>query len=308
MKEPIRLLSLFVCVVIILVDSGCAHDKRRGSGASGAYADPAIWISTAEAHERQGDLQRALFEYRVARSLDKQDAAIDRAISRLEKHIAEKTRQLMKLGKKAVRQGKLSRARQRYLETLSLDPNHKAALAALRKLDERSSKRSMEKKVTLSQRNSKRRGKRQKGSAHEYEEEAYTYSRQAILQAGDRPANILAFIEELEKHVKKYPRDQELRRLLSKTLMGQAEKSYRAGKYNDTLNHLERAEKAASGDKTKINTITKTRKEFAKGLYIKGVRSSRKEPKQALIYWEQALKFDPQDKRTRLRIQNMQTM
>ncbi|MCU7906319.1 MAG: hypothetical protein KZQ76_10855 [Candidatus Thiodiazotropha sp. (ex Epidulcina cf. delphinae)] len=265
-------------------------------------------MSAAETHQRRGDLQQALFEYRVARTLVKQDTDIDNAIRRLEKHITEQTEQLTKRGKGAMRQGKTSKAGRLYLETLSLDPNHKDALAALRKLDEESSKRAMERKVALSKRNGTGRGRRQKKGLQGYEEEAYTYSRQAILQTENGPGNVREFIKELEKHIQKYPHDLALRRLLSKTHVKQAKKTYQAEKYDRTLNYLEKAERAVNGDKTKINAIARVRKEFAKALYIKGVRSSREEPEQALRYWKQALKFDPEDKRIRLRIQNMQRM
>ncbi|MCU7863579.1 MAG: hypothetical protein KZQ92_06345 [Candidatus Thiodiazotropha sp. (ex Lucinoma borealis)] len=296
-----------IWVTVILLGSGCAIDSKRVKGSSGGYGDPKTWVAAAETHEKQGDLQGALFEYRVARALAKQDPVIKKSIKRIESQISKRTKKMIARGNKAVRQGKTSKARRHYLETLGLEPNNKDALEAMRRLDEKSSRRSMERKVALSQRNYKSRRKKAKNN-NGYGDETYTYSRQAILQAGSRPASIDELIKELKKHIAKYPNDLEMRSLLSKTRIGQAEKSYQAENYSDTLSYLEQAESAVNGDRKKLQTIIKIRKEYGKGLYIKGLRSSRSEPKQALKYWEHALKFNPDDKRTQLRIQKINTM
>ncbi|MCU7931140.1 MAG: hypothetical protein KZQ90_10095 [Candidatus Thiodiazotropha sp. (ex Codakia rugifera)] len=306
MKVTAFLIASFSATVILL-GSGCAVDSKRVKGSSGGYGDPKTWVAAAEAHEKQGDFQGALFEYRVARTLAKQDSEIKQSIKHLESQISKRTKKLIAQGNKAVRQGKISKARRLYLETLGLEPINKDALEAMRRLDEKSSRRSMQRKVAISQRNYKSRRKKAKAN-NGYGDETYTYSRQAILQAGNRPADIDGLIKELEKHITKYPNDLEMRSLLSKTRMGQAEKSFQAENYSDTLNYLEQAESAVNGDKKKLQTITKIRKEYGKGLYIKGLRSSRSEPKQALKYWEYALKFNPNDKKTRLRIQKINTM
>ena len=304
MKRSVRRFALFVLVFLIL-GYGCARNESAMKR-DGSYASTATWIRAAQVHEHQGDLQQALYKYRIARTVSGQDPAVTGEIKRLQNRIALKTGKLAASAKQAQSERKYGRARSLYLEILSLEPKHREALAGLRQLDERNSKRKMRKKIALSRRNrtSKPAAKQSRG----YDDEGYAYSRQAILQAESRAADVDAYIKELEKHVLKYPKDRELSSMLLNTRMVQARAAFQAETYQQSLHHLREAERVFGNEAEVLGKLSLARKEFAKALYLKGVRSVRSDRANAVKLWEAALMFDPEDKRTRLRIQNIDTM
>ena len=304
MTGSVRYFALFVTVLFML-GCGCARDNSSVKPAE-SYASTATWIRAAEAHEREGDLQQALYKYRIARTVSDQDATITREIERLQNRIAVKTANLTASAKKAQSERKYGQARRLYLEILSLEPKHQEALAGLRGLDERSSKRNMRKKIALSRRN--RTNKPEATESRGYDDESYAYSRQAILQTESRAADVATYIKELEKHVTKYPKDTELRSMLLNTRVVQARAAFQAETYQQSLHHLREAERVFGNDKGVLDELSGMRKEFAKELYLKGVRSVRSAPASAVKLWEMALEFDPGNKRTQLRIQNIDAM
>ncbi|MCG7875918.1 MAG: hypothetical protein JAZ17_09685 [Candidatus Thiodiazotropha endolucinida] len=307
MMQSSTLLSSLLLSVCLLLHGGCSSYPSSKGAKSGNYGNPTIWLNAAEAHENRGDLQSALFDLKVARTVSARDTKINAAIQRVEAKIAAQSKKKMNQGKRAVRQGKLNKARRYYLEVLGLNPKHKEALAAMRKLDERASKASMKKKVAVSNRNYNNRTKRSK-LAKGFEEEAYIYSRQEILQAEDKQANPAEYLKEIETHLKKFPKDKEVRDLLSKTLLIHANTAFEEEKYNDALGYLEQAERAFNGDDKRLKKIQQQRKAYGRALYAKGVRSSRADPGHAIKYWEYALKFDPDDKKSSLRLRNSKSM
>ncbi len=307
MKANRRLLFYPLLLASLLIISACATKGTKGGLVSGSYGKPSTWLKAAAEHERKGDLQRALFDLRVARTVSRKDGKINAAIERVQAKIAAQTKKQMKQGAQALRQGKLTQARNHYLRVLSLDPKHEAALAAMRRIDKRNSKAKMETKVAMSLRNYRKSAKSRK-LAKGFHEEAYTYSRQTLLQPDDPPADVESYIKEIETHLKKFPKDAEVRELLANTYIKQAGIAFQEEKFSQALNSLEQAERASNGDAKRIKNIRMQRKSYGKALYIKGVRSSRDEPQHAIKYWEYALKFDPDDKKSRLRLRNIQSM
>ncbi|MEW8507077.1 MAG: hypothetical protein AB2598_10245 [Candidatus Thiodiazotropha sp.] len=306
--HPTALLSCLLLIAILLLGSGCSTNRTtKGAVSVGEYGKPATWLRAAEERERKGDLQAALFNLKLARTVTRQDRDIDREIKRVEAKIDSQSGKLMKRGKQAVSQGQFAKARRHYLRVLSLNPKHKPALEAMRELNERTSKASMKKKVARSISNYNNRAKKKK-LAKGFHEEAYIYSRQELLQADDKSLDPRAYIEEIEAHLKKYPKDKEVRGLLSKTLQKQIDNAFESGNYSDALRYLEKAEQAFISDAKRLEKIQKQRKAYGKLLYIKGVRSSRDEPEHAIRFWEYALKFDPDDRKSRLRLRNIQAM
>ncbi|PUB80106.1 MAG: hypothetical protein DBO99_01715 [gamma proteobacterium symbiont of Ctena orbiculata] len=307
MMHPPVLLSSLLLILLLVLGSGCSSTQSTQGVVSGDYGKPATWLRSAEARERKGDLQGALYNLKVARTVSRQDSKINAAIKRVEAKINGQSDKMMKQGKQAVRQGQFTKARRYYLKILSLDPKHKSALEAMRELDERASKASMKKKVARSNSNYNNRTRKKK-LAKGFHEEAYSYSRQEILQTEGRHANLGEYVKEIEIHLRKFPKDSEVRDLLSKILLDQAGVAFDAENYQDALGFLQRAERAFNSDADRLGKIQKQRKAYGKALYLKGVRSSRAEPEHAIKYWEYALKFDPDDKKSRLRLRNIQSM
>lgn len=297
-----RTFRSIVLVAVILSLPGCAREVKNAEG-SGVYDNAQTWLRAARTHEEQGDLQRALFEYRVARTLSGHRGDIGRDLQRVEKKIEEGTAALMQQAEHAAKRGDNKAARAHYLELLGLQPNHRKALAALRELDKKRSLLGLKKKRELVRRN--QRNERITRGGGEYSDEGYTYSRQAILDAAARSQVSGRLLAEMERHLNKYPEDSELRGLLIETGLALAEKAYQAQQYDAALDYLARTEQATLADRARKHVLGKARKHYARELYSQGVISYRNEPQKALSYWQYALKFDPADEKSRLRIRSM---
>ncbi|MBW9268539.1 MAG: hypothetical protein K1566_02745 [Candidatus Thiodiazotropha sp. (ex. Lucinisca nassula)] len=295
----LRTLSLLLVTLFILSSLGCASRQVVKSSNPGSYSDPKRLMLSAAKHEQKGDLYNALMEYRIARTVSVDTAKPDREVKRLEKLIAEKTDKLMSIAEKKYARGKLQSAEVLYFKILTLDPNYTAAFDRLRDINRKQLYKKMRQKVALSQRyrkSSLRKKNRQT------EDEGYIYSRQAILQAENRENDVEGYIAELEKHITKYPSDTELKEMLVNVRIVQARASFGDSDYDSSLDHLTAAEESLNNDDKFLKKLLAARKEFAKELYLLGLRSVRSEPVNAIELWKSALKFDPNDKRTQLRI------
>ncbi|MCG8051774.1 MAG: hypothetical protein AB2688_17470 [Candidatus Thiodiazotropha taylori] len=295
----LRTFSLLLVTLFILSSLGCANRQVVKRGSPGSYSDPERLMLSAAQYEQKGDLYRALMEYRIARTLSVDSNKPAREVNRLEKLIAQKTDKLMSIAEKKYARGKLQSAEVLYFKILTLDPNYRAAFDRLRDINKKQLHRKMKQKVALSQRyrkSSHRKKNRQP------EDEGYTYSRQAILQAENRAKDVGGYIAELEKHITKYPSDTELKEMLVNVRIVQARASFGDSDYDRSLSHLAAAEGLFNNDEKFLKKLSDARKEFAKELYLRGLRSVRSEPGNAIELWKRALKFDPDDKRTQLRI------
>jgi hypothetical protein len=303
----VGLRCVFLPAAILLLQSGCAQQMRArsySSGVSGSYDNPRTWLQVAKRHEVEGDLQQALIEYRLAKTVGGENWTIREHLRRVEKQIDDRCSSLLEKADRIAARGKTRAASLLYLKILGLRPDHSEALAALRKQDQRLALRAMEKKRALA-----RRTPRSGRTTGQYKsasvDEGYTNSRQSILEADHRPADDVKLPQELERQIEKYPQDDALRHQLVETGLIQAEKAYQARRLDDALVYLSRAKQASKGDAGGRQSIAKAHKRYARELYKEGVISFRSDPQKALSCWRYALKFDPQDKKSRLRIRSM---
>jgi tetratricopeptide (TPR) repeat protein len=298
---------VLLLATILPILSGCASvadTRRQPSQAEGAYDNPRTWLLSAQRHESEGDLQQALYDYRLAKTVGADRREIEGDLRRVEARIERRCDALLKKADKAAARGKARTARNLYLEILGLKPDHPAALAALREQDQRMAMQGMEKKRVLAGRN-RRHGRPRAQRATAYTDEGYSYSRQGILDASAHASESGQLIEKLQRHLENYPNDAEMRRLLIKTCLQRAQQRFQADALDDALAYLSSAEQASRGEKGLLGPVLKARKGFARALYDQGVISYRKTPQQALESWRYALRFDPQDEKSRLRIRSL---
>jgi tetratricopeptide (TPR) repeat protein len=285
---------------------GCVQEVRqRGEESTvvGAYNNPLTWLREAQRHEEQGDLQRALYEYRLAKTVSHSDYTVLKHVRRVEARIEERTAMLLKQAERADTRGRVSEARKIYLEILSLKPGHRQALAALRRQEKERGLLEMEKKRVLArQRHQKPQMSRTENA---YSDEDYDGASQEFVKATSQPIDARKLLENLKRHKHKPAKDDQRRRQEVEANLAQADKAYHAQHWDDALGFLLQAELTADGEASQLQAIEKVRKEYAEELYSQGVISYRSEPQQARSYWRQALKFDPENEKSRLRIRNM---
>jgi tetratricopeptide (TPR) repeat protein len=286
-----------------MLSMGCAKSNRVANDPGFFSIKPSVWTKSATKKEHKGDLQGALYDYRVAKALSGKSRKLSREIERLKKLIKQKTEQNYSRAEKSYKQGKLNSAKSLYQEVLRIDPWHQKALRRLTDIHKNKLQLKMEKKVALSQRHRMRNSK--KSDQLNGENEGYVYSRQAILQTENRATNVTGFIEELEKHIKKYPKDNELKNMLMDVRVVQARVAFKRSDYDRSLFHLTEAENALKNDSALLKKLSSVRKKFGKELYLMGVRTVRTEPVNAVELWKIALRFDPTEKRAKMRLDNL---
>jgi hypothetical protein len=291
---------------VILGLSGCAREVREAGGASGmngAYDNPVTWLRAAKQHEEQGDLQRALYEYRLAQTVSLSDGSMRKHLSRVEKEIEQRTAALLRQAERAEARGQQKKARGRYLEILGLQPDHRQALAALREQHKQRSLVGVKKQRELARRH--RNDSRENKQLQVYTDEDYTGSWQAIHDAVNRPADAGSLLREQKKHERKKPKDEELRRRLVEKSLARAEEAYQSQQWDNALQYLNLAEQAYDRVDEQRDAVENARKHYARELYKRGVINYRNDPQRALGYWKYALKFNPKDDKTRLRIRSL---
>lgn len=125
---------LIVIVFFCLWISGCAEllqSVRSESGAApvlsiGSYREKAV------AYEKQGNLQQALFAWRVAALLAPDDDSIPGIIKSLEQGVANTANDYFKKGVELFQNAKYDEARRAFLTALRLDPGHRKAFFYLK--------------------------------------------------------------------------------------------------------------------------------------------------------------------------------
>ncbi len=248
-------------------------------------------------------MQQALLEYRLAQTVGLDERIAAKHLLRVESKISQRISSLNGEGKRAEARGREREAREHYLEILGLQPNHDGALEALRNLDKRRELRGLKNKQQQPDRAQYDAPKSQ--GRERSQDDRYADSRQAILDSARLHKEIAGVLRELELHQRKYPKDSELRQQLIEDSLVQAEQAYQARQWVDALYYLNLAEKASKGIDAYRESVWKARKHYARELYDQGVIIFRSEPESALTYWNYALKFDPDDDRSRLRIRSM---
>lgn len=286
--------------------AGCVQEVRQSGEEStivGAYNNPLTWLREAQRHEEQGDLQRALYEYRLAKTVSHSDYTVLKHVRRVEARIEERTAMLLKKAERADTRTRVSEAREIYLEILSLQPGHRQALAALRRQEKDRGLQEMEKKRVLAR---QRRQKPQMSrTENPYSDEDYDGVSQEFVKATSQPIDARKLLENLERHKHKPAKDDQRRRQKVGGNLARAEKAYHAQHWDAALGFLRQAELTADGEAAQLQAIEKARKQYAEELYSQGVISYRSEPQKALSFWLKALKFDPENEKSRLRIRNM---
>ena len=85
----------------------------------------------AEALERDGQLRRALDEWKIVLTIDPADAAARRSLADLEGRIERAVTERVEAGKAALARGVQAEARRQFLAALALDPANRTAFSAL---------------------------------------------------------------------------------------------------------------------------------------------------------------------------------
>ena len=119
--------SLLLCLGMLWAAAGCAVIPAKPTAAE--FRDSAL--AQAEAHEAAGDLVAALDKYRIALTVDGNNAAAAAGVQRTAQRLQASACRYYEAGVRLQGQGRYLQARQHFLTALRLWPEHAKALAAL---------------------------------------------------------------------------------------------------------------------------------------------------------------------------------
>ncbi|MBW1786586.1 MAG: LysM peptidoglycan-binding domain-containing protein [Deltaproteobacteria bacterium] len=129
MKNGIRYILFAIGVLIVL--GGCAATGEKPAGDKTTAADAEGYLRSAQDFEKKGDLVNALKQYKLARTVDQDSQAANDGIRRVKKALRVSAEKHYASGLGLHKQGKYGEARQEFLKTLRLRPDHKGAAEML---------------------------------------------------------------------------------------------------------------------------------------------------------------------------------
>jgi len=270
-----------------------------GVDAVGTHIDKAV------DYERAGALAAALREYRIAALLSPDVRSIRKKTVDLQAEIDRKAAESRKAAIDHRNRGRVRREREAWLTLLSYKPDDKTALNRLRAMEQIAEKRSLARKLKLSQKYYDDSQVTVAKNVIGYEREAFEYSRKALWEMQSRHVEIQVFLDEMQKHLRKYPGDEKIRSLFIDTCIKGADSEFVGKNYDKSLQYLSQGKEAAAGDSSWLARILQLNRQYAEELYAKGLRAYRDDKGRAADYWRLALRFDPQMGRARLRLRKI---
>ncbi len=302
------LLSYLLILAMLMVETGCVGLAGMGAWEARSpttFTDVDNWMKQAQQYAEEGDLARALQHLRIARTLDPGDERIDAEIMRLKSQALLLATQYTKQAKDAAKLGQMNAARKAYLRVLSLQPGQIAALEGLRSLEQVSAEHSMARKIKYSRQLTLEYD--QAKSKPENGKEAAVYVRQSEPQPNRSSASGLAdYRQRLDRRIENNPEDRAARQLLIRLEIEQVERSFRQERFDQALGHLAKGASIANGDSVLRQSILDAQKKYGRLLYSMGLRIFRDDLIRAKGYWDYALRFDPENEKSRLRLNNAQ--
>ena len=126
-----RLRYIFFAIGVLMVLSGCAATGEKSAGDRTTAVDAEGYLKSAKGYEKKGDLVNALKQYKLARTVDPDNRQANDGVRRIEKALHASAEKFYVKGLGLHKQGKYEEARQAFLTTLRLWPEHKGAAEML---------------------------------------------------------------------------------------------------------------------------------------------------------------------------------
>jgi TolA-binding protein len=129
MKNDIRCIFFVLGMLVIL--GGCVTTGEKPAGEATIGADVAGYLRSAQDYEKKGDLVNALKQYKLARTVAPDNQAANDGVRRVTQGLRVSAEKYYRKGLELHKQGKYEAARQAFLTTLRLRPDHKGAAEML---------------------------------------------------------------------------------------------------------------------------------------------------------------------------------
>jgi tetratricopeptide (TPR) repeat protein len=245
------------------------------------------------------ELAKALLQWKILKTLEPKNPEFAHQLLATRTLVRTTANKHVQLGEKALRDGRISVARQEFLRALASDPTLKAPLSHLRKIERQQvTEIQMAKLQRLLK---KRKAPAQVRMAPASSEEAYYLQLGIDLLRNGQPAES---IREIQKYLNSYPDDPKARDYLSKAYLTLWVDYLEKGNVAKALAYLQEARKHQPGENSHLDRlIQETKKRLAEDLYERGVRVYRKDIAKAIACWETSLSYDPQHVKAKLQLE-----
>ena len=296
----------YLPLTALLALTGCAgvvDIADFGTQDSAIFQDAGSWLNRARHYVDEGDLAAALRHLRIAQTLDPGDKRIAVEIEQTESRIRLLVSRYLSEGGEARKLGRVEHARKAYLRVLSLQPGQPDALSELRRFEQFSDERWMA-ATTSRSRQLALEYDQSKIESEEGREAAVYVGQSAPQPEKTGTGGLLDYRQRLERRIENDPGDRGARQLLVHMLLERAGKAFTLERFDQALKFLVEGESIASGETSLQQPIGNSREEYGRTLYSMGLRVYRDDINRAIGYWEYALKFDPENEKSRLRLKS----
>lgn len=302
-----------LCITLIAVMiGGCGMiNVRHGSPAAVTPRNPsAVSPRTSKEHierarhlEQQGDLHRAIVEWRILEALEPRDIYYPLQVQRLQDTIEQRVAIHLDQGNKALQSRNLKAATLEFLKALALDPKRPEPRAALRELEQtRATTVELAKLRRMEQRavTMKAAGA---STLEQTQDLFYLELSDDHFAKGDPEAGI----RELQKYLASNPQDQGAKKRLADARRSLAQRFERDGDLEAALHYYDAYEKPIGDAKAKQH-VDELRRQLADRYYKQGLKVFRSDLQKAIELWELAVKNNPAHTEARMKLKSAYQM
>jgi len=271
---------------------------RPGETPSSAFEASHLQRASALTHAGRWAEARPLWEVLVL--IDPASAEYRAQLDLVQTRITELAAERLQAADKLRQGADADQATVAYLRVLSVDPMNDAAARALRELDAERVRRaylSRPPRVNLAALRSAA---------------GQNAGRAPTTDVGDLELGVMLFkqgdhagsAQSLERHLQKYPKDEDARVYLADAYQQLGAASLRSGRKESALGYLERAQRLGYADSGELaSTIRSVRRALGDEYYRLGVHAFPSSVDKAIALWERSVQFDPGQTQAQIRLQ-----
>jgi len=271
----------------------------------------------AEKLTRKGALAAALVQWHILESMSRGDPSITKRRRAVEDRIERKAKLHFEKGRKAASKRQTRTARRQFLATLAIDPSHEGAIKQLRAMELKLVRRNRPRvttpypqpriaKVVKEPTPAKKKEPTKPAKAAVVAEASNQAAAQVTSESFQQALGLaekgsyLESIPYFRKHLVAYPEDLKAKRLLATSHREVGITLYNSGKLRESLNHLEAsAGQTQASDNVVTMALADAKGRLAQDAYEKGIIAFRQDVNQAIAFWEETLRYNPDHRRAK---------
>ena len=248
----------------------------------------------ANDYYKKNDYANSLTQWKILRTIQPDNVEFKNRIRVLEVLIKRRSKMHLNHGREAIKRNDYKTAELSLLKALALNPRHTKALTLLKKIE-------AGRVENIQQAKTRRLKKKQLAKLHQdldsyqtisnnTQEQFYLEMGLSLFQKGDWSGSI----REIEKYLSINEHDQKAKNTVAKSHFKLSRRFESRGHLEPAIQHLKDGMKHTKRvTEEQIEKLTELKITLSENFYINGVKTYRSDIKQAILYWERAIDYNP---------------